>query len=155
MFSWLIGFILDSLPLWFWPVIAGTGLVMYFFAGVLSHIPFLSTYSKFIKPVGFVVFAGGLFMYGGAGVTEIYQARVKEMQNKIAVAEEQSRTANAQLAAKNAQKNKVIHDVQVVYKDRIKEITTKIDAECKLDPSVSKLLNDAATNPLTNNGGKK
>lgn len=154
MFSWLIGFILDSLPLWFWPVIAVTGLVMYFFAGVLSHIPFLKNYSVIIRPAGFVIFAGGLFMYGGAGVTEIYQARVKEMQEKVAVAEQKSKTANAQLAQKNAQKNKVIRDVQIVYKDRIKEITNKIDAECKLDSGVSKLLNDAATNPLTV-GGKK
>lgn len=154
MFSWLIGFILDSLPLWFWPVIAGTGFVMYFFAGVLSHIPFLKTYSIIIKPLGFVIFAGGLFMYGSAGVTEIYQARIKEMQDKIAVAERKSKTANSQLIAKNAQKNKVIRDVQLVYKDRIKEITTQIDAECKLDPSVTKLLNDASSNPLIA-GGKK
>ena len=44
-------------------------------------------------------------------------------------------------------KNKIIKDTQVVYRERIKEITKQIDAQCKVDPAVVKALNDASVDP--------
>jgi hypothetical protein len=87
-------------------------------------------------------------MFGGAGVTAIYQAQVDEMKAKIAKAEDESKSANSNLQTKIVTKTKLIHDRQVVVQEKIKEVQKQIDAECKLDPAVPKILNDAARNPL-------
>ena len=76
------------------------------------------------------------------------QAQIKAQEAKIAVAEQKSSDANALLAQKSSQHTKIIHDVQVVYKERIKEVEKKIDADCKVDPEAISILNGAAKNPL-------
>ena len=148
MFSWLIQEVLGNLPSWLWPAIAGGGFAIYFFSGILAHLPQFKPYAMFIKPIAGIIMVSGIFMYGGAGVTAIYQEELKDAQHKVELAEEKSNSANDLLAQKTQTKTKVIHDVQVVYKDRIKEITKTIDADCKFDVEASKILNDAAVNPI-------
>jgi len=148
MFSWIIELILSGLPAWLWPAVACAGIAIYAFAGIIGNFPTFKPYTFFIKPLGALVCVLGIFMFGGAGVTAIYQAQVDEMKAKIAKAEDESKTANTNLQTKIITKTKVIHDRQVVIQDRIVKDATKIDAECKLDPAVPKILNDAARNPL-------
>jgi len=148
MFSWLIEHILSNLPSWLWPVVAGAGATTYFLARIVDTFPTIKPYAFFVKPVSFAVMLVGVFMYGGAGITAIYQAQINEMQAKMAAAQTASTDANGNLHTKIVTKTKVIHDVQVVIKERIKEVEKKIDADCKLDPEATKILNDAAKNPL-------
>jgi hypothetical protein len=70
------------------------------------------------------------------------------MQHQVELAEQKSDSANNELRTKIVTKVQIIHDKQVVYQDRIKEITKEIDADCKFDRDASKILNDAAANPL-------
>jgi len=148
MFSWIIELILGGLPSWIWPAIAGGGFVVYSLSAVLGTFPAFKPYAMFIKPLGAVICVGGIFMFGGAGVTAIYQAQVEEMKHKVELAEQASKGANDLLAEKSKAKAKVVHDVTVVYRDRIKEVEKQIDADCKLDSEVPKIINDAARNPL-------
>ena len=148
MFSWIIELILSGLPEWLWPAVAGVGIIIYCFAGIVGNFPAFKPYAFFIKPLGFLIFVLGVFMFGGAGVTAIYQAQVDEMKAKIAKAEDESKSANSNLQTKIVTKTKLIHDRQVVVQEKIKEVQKQIDAECKLDPAVPKILNDAARNPL-------
>lgn len=148
MFTWMIDLILGGLPGWIWPVIAGGGFAVYSLASVIGHFPTFKPYALFIKPVGIIACVGGIFMWGGAGVTAIYQAQIEEMKHKVELAEEKSKSANDLLAEKSKQKAKIVHDVTVVYKERIKEVEKRIDADCKIDAEVPKILNDAARNPL-------
>jgi hypothetical protein len=148
MFSWLIQEVLGNLPSWLWPALAGGSFVINLLSGILSHLPQFKPWHAFIKPVSWIGILVGVFMYGGAGVTAIYQEELKDAQHKVELAEEKSNSANDLLAQKTQIKTKVIHDVQVVYKDRIKEVTKTIDADCKFDSEASKILNDAAVNPI-------
>lgn len=148
MFSWLINLVLGNMPIWIWPAVAGGGVVLYLLSGILSHIPECKPYAFIIKPLSVLAILAGVFMYGGAGVTAIYQAQIKDMQNKIDVAEAKSQTATAQVQTKIVTQTKVIHDKQIVYQDRIKQVTKEIDADCKFDKDASKIINDAATNPV-------
>ena len=148
MFAWILQLILGNVPSWAWPALAGAGFAIYLLSGILSHIPQFKPYAMFIKPVAGVTIVFGIFMYGGSGITAIYQDQIKEMEAKVAIAEQKSNDANNLLAANTTNKNKVIHDVQIVYKDRIKQVTKIIDADCKVDPQANKILNDAATNPV-------
>ena len=147
MFSWLIQEILGALPSWIWPALASVGVVVNLLSGVLAHLPQFKPWHTFIKPVSWLAIIFGIFMYGGAGVAAIYQAEIKDMENKVAVAQEKSNSVNTVVQTKIQQTTKVIHDTQVIYQDRIKEVTKEIDKDCKFDAAASKILNDAAVNP--------
>jgi len=73
------------------------------------------------------------------------------MEEKVAVAEQKSDDANKLIEQKSKQKIKIIHDRQIVYKERIKEIEKRIDQECKFDKDALDILNNAAVNPLKSN----
>jgi len=148
MFNWLLEQALGFLPVWIWPATAGAGTVVYFFSHILATFPNFKPYTAFIKPVAFITILVGVFMYGGAGVTEILQAQIKEQEAKIAVAQQASSDANTAVQTKIVTHTKVIHDTQVVYQEKIKEVEKKIDADCKVDPEAITILNGAAKNPL-------
>jgi len=148
MFNWLIEQALGTLPTWIWPALAGGATAVYFLAHIIGSFPNFKPYALFIKPVAFVLILVGVFMYGGAGVTEILQAQIKEQEAKIAVAQRASSDANTAVQTKIVTNTKVIHDTQIVYKERIKEVEKKIDADCRVDPEAISILNGAAKNPL-------
>ena len=130
MFDLVVHYALGNIPEWLWPALAGGCFVIWFFAGVISHIPQFSLYAKFIKPVAFVAMLTGVFMYGGAGVVAVYKADVLEAEHKAAIADEKAKAANAALAvsmANNAHliKGRAYGVQQIIIKDR-----DKINADC-------------------------
>ena len=160
MFSWLINESLGHLPLWLWPALAGGGLTIFFLAGILTHIPSTKPYAMFIKPVSFITFVFGVFMYGGAGVTAIYQAQILEMENKIKVAEQASQDANSKLAQAMANQEHLVRGRAYGVDKDIKANKAAIDAECKrLDDMAWRLYNrgvaNSATLPQDRTGSKK
>ena len=94
MFEFIIQHILANLPIWFWPAIACAGLLVYLLAGILTQFRSLKIYGWLIKPIGLVVFVLGVFMFGGAGVTAIWQEQIKEAQAKVDAAVLASKSAN-------------------------------------------------------------
>jgi hypothetical protein len=81
-----------------------------------------------------------------------WRSKVEEAQAKVAIAEKASADANAQLKNKIAKQVQVILDKQVVIQKEIQINKDSIDKECRLDPSVINILNDAAQNPYTKKG---
>ena len=150
MLTWLIEHTLLLLPTWFWFVVSGIGAVLYFFSGFIQAIPFAQAKlaGVSVKYIGLALLLVGIYLSGGAGVTALWKAEVKEMQDKIAVAESKSVAVNTQIETKVVERVKVIHDTQVVVQDRIIKEAAKMDAECKIDPEAISILNQAA-------GGKK
>jgi len=151
MFSFIINHIILNIPTWVWPAIAGAGYGAWIVTGILAHFPNIKPYAVIIKPICIVITIFGIFMYGGAGVISIYQAEIQAMEEKVAVAEQKSDDANKLIEQKSKQKIKIIHDRQIVYKERIKEIEKRIDQECKFDKDALDILNNAAVNPLKSN----
>jgi cell division protein FtsB len=149
MFGFIVDHFISNIPVWVWPFMAGAGFGVYMVAGVAGHFPALKPYAWIVKLLGGVVFVAGVFMFGGAGVTAIWQAQIAEQQAKIAAAVAQSQDANTKLEKLRKQKNKVIVQRQVVIHEQIKTIEKRIDAECKVDPAAVRILNDAAANPET------
>jgi hypothetical protein len=150
MLTWIIEHTLLLLPTWFWFVISGVGAVLYFFSGFIQAIPFaqakLAGYS--IKYIGLALLLGGIYLTGGAGVTALWKAEVKEMEAKVAKAEQESATANTQIQTVIQEKTKVIHDTQIIVQEKIVKDAAKMDATCVVDPIAIEDLNLAA-------GGKK
>ena len=150
MFSWLIEVFIFLLPTWVWPCMAVLGVAGYALSGVLANVPQLKGHSLVVKLACAAMIFIGIFMYGGAGVAEIYQARVQELQSKIAVAEQASKDATHEVQTKVVEHTKIIRKTKTEYLNRIQVVEKQLDAECPgLAPDVVDILNKAARNPFS------
>ena len=122
-----------------------------FYAGVIGtllgfvfNFGFLRPYRLFVQIIGVMLLVAGVYFKGGYEVEMQWRARVKEMEQKVAIAAEKSKTANAEIQTKIITKTKVIHDTKVITKQVLKEIEKRIDSECTISPDVVNILNAAA-----------
>jgi hypothetical protein len=144
--TWLFSFLPDALLNWiYWGIIAA-GLTGIFAGWISKWIPFYGNYIRFLKPIGVILLVLGVWLRGGYDTEMAWRAKVEEAQAKIAKAEEASKEANTKLEAERNKKAKVRTEYITTVKERIVEKQTQIDAECKLDPIVPQILNDAAKN---------
>lgn len=145
MLSWMLDLVLSHIPAWLWLVGSVTGIAVFLLSGILSHFPGVGVYAKFIKPVAGLLTLACVFMYGGAGVQAMWEAKVAAAQEMAAAAEAESAEANKKLDVERKKKQQVITQ----YVDRVKqEIVVQrevIDAKCEVPPEAIKILNDAAT----------
>jgi uncharacterized coiled-coil protein SlyX len=111
---------------------------------VLDSIPFVSTNAKAIQLASAVVLAIAIFFEGAINNESVWQARVKELELKVAKAETQSAEANGQLSKALAAKDKEIALAQAELKNRIRAGAAAMDAVCKIPSDVVAILNDAA-----------
>ena len=145
---WLFFWIIKAIPATFWLLLAISGTAVFFAAGILGKLPPFKAYTFWIKPLAVIAAVLGIFMYGGATLNDHYQTMIKELEARVKVAEEKSAAVNTVIEERVKVQTKVIRDTQVVYQDRIIESAGQIDSQCKLDPSVPQIHNDAATYPL-------
>ena len=148
---WQIMWMLALLPDWFWHILTLAGVIAVVAAWVLKRIPFVSQYNLILKIAGTGAVLFGVWMEGGIVNEAKWQAKVADMEAKVKVAEAKSEQANTDLSKKTKEKVKIVKEVQVVIKERIREVEKKIDADCKVDPEAISIINDAAKNQ----GGKK
>ena len=111
---------------------------------VLDSIPFVSTNAKAIQLASAVVLAIAVFFEGAISNESVWQARVKELELKVAKAETESAEANGKLSKQLAAKDKEIALAQAELKSRIRAGAAAMDAVCKIPSDVVSILNDAA-----------
>jgi hypothetical protein len=117
--------ILQWLPNWiFYAVlIAGVfGVAASYFIRFLSFIPFLYVYKTPIQLGSIAAIVIGTFMAGAIHDNEQWEARVREMEEKVAAAEAQSKEENIKIV------EKVVNKVQIV-KTRGQDIVKYVDRE--------------------------
>lgn len=144
MFGWLFDHIISGIPSFAWAFIVGAGAAGYVIAGVASRLPMISIYAKILRLISIAVFSAAMFMWGGSGITEVFQAQLAQKQSEIATATEKSNDANDHIKYVVVEKLKVIHDNAVSVKQDIKRDASAINSECKIVPQVIKDLNEAA-----------
>jgi hypothetical protein len=148
--------ILQWLPNWiFYAVLlAGVfGLVASYLIRFLSFIPFLYVYKTPIQLGSIAAIVIGTFMAGAIYDNDVWEARVKEMEEKVAAAEIQSKEENIKIV------EKVVNKVQIV-KTRGQDIVKYVDREvvkydtkfapggqCEIPKEFIKAINDAAEPP--------
>jgi hypothetical protein len=145
--QWMFDIIPDAILNWvYWAIIA-IGVSGMFAGWIGKGIPMYGRYIGFIKPIGIALVILGVWLRGGYDTEMAWRAKVEEAQAKVAKAEEASKAINTKLEAKIKEKQKVRVEYYNTVKERIVEKEKLIDAKCELDPSVTKILNDAAKNP--------
>ena len=150
---WMLSFVPDSLLFWIVNtilIVGAIGSFLSFFVlhKILNKFPALAPYHLLIQIVSIVLLVAGVYLKGGYGVEMAWRERVADLEAKIKVAEAKSEQANIDLAAKQKEKVKVVKEVQVVIKEKIVQVASKIDAECKVDPDAISIINDAAKNQV-------
>ena len=144
--------VLNFLPSWIhqaFVLIGFVGIIVSLFASFFSR--FLPTLLLIKLPLqiistGFLVF--GVYLWGGIANQEMWEAKVKEMQDKVAIAEQKSKEVNTKIQYKYIDKIKVVQEVQIVVQEKIKEVAVRIDSECKVTDEAVDILNTAAKNGM-------
>ena len=98
--------------------------------------------------IGILVLLAGVYLSGGYGVEMAWRDKVRELEEKIKVAESKSQEVKIQIQEKIVYKTKVVKEKETVYIDRIKEIAKEVDAKCEVDPRVIEELNKASEDPF-------
>ena len=143
-----MSFIPDAFLAWVVNTILIAGAVgfvaSFFFGFVLRYLPSLAPYRMIIQIVSIVLLVAGVYFKGGYGVEMSWRERVRELEEKIKIAEAKSVQANEDLEKVRKEKVKVIRDTKVVVQEKIVKVAEKLDSECKVDPQAVKILNEAA-----------
>ena len=87
-----------------------------------------------------------VYWKGGIAVEKEWRAKVEAAEQRAKVAEEKSAVANAQVKYVFLDRVKNVKDVQVVIQERIRDISVKIDDNCKVIPEVIDIHNQAVKN---------
>jgi hypothetical protein len=143
MFAWLVLNIIGHIPVWIWPTLALVAFLVYTFADTLRELPQVKPWSYLLIPTSLGTIFVSIFMWGSSGVTNIYQAQIKEVEHQRDVAVQAAKDASAQI--------RTIYVDRVVYvkaqtAQTIKELETvknKIDSKCNVDEAAINLLNEA------------
>ena len=148
--------------MWFLSVISPTALTLFvhavFISGIAisviglftSKIPPIASYGFLIKIVGIMLFLLGLYFEGGLQTELSWRARVAEMEQKVAAAEEKSKEENVKIVTKIVKKTELVRERgQDVIKYVDREVTkydTKFlpGGQCEIPKEFIKSLNDAA-----------
>jgi len=141
--TWMLGL----LPEWIWSLLLAAGVTALLAAWAFKFIPFVKQYTLPIQVAGTVATIVSVWFLGAAANEEKWQARVKEVEAKIAAAELKSKEKNIEI------QTRVVKQTQVI-KERGEDIIKYIDREvvkydntCPIPKEVIKALNDAAGVP--------
>jgi 4-hydroxyphenylpyruvate dioxygenase-like putative hemolysin len=106
-----------------------------------------------MRIIGYFILVLAIFLEGGLNNEKVWQARVKEVEAKLAIAEQQSKEENVKIVNKVVTKTQIIRtkgDDIVKYIDReIVKYDTKFapGGQCEIPKEFIKAINDAAEAP--------
>jgi hypothetical protein len=136
--------ILSFLPDWIFHLIVIAGILGLLASTFFGFIPFIKQYTLPVKIISILLLVLGVWFEGAISNNNAWLEKVHALEKKVAEAEIKSAQANTALTSAIAEKNKAVAKVQSELKNKIREISTTIDAECKVSPEVVKVLNEAA-----------
>jgi hypothetical protein len=148
---WMLAFVPDAI---LYTVVIGimfTGIALYALSFFTKFIPPLIPYSGIARIIGTLLLVGGIYFYGSYSTEMSWRNKVAELEQKVAVSEQQSKDANNKIQTVVKEKIKYVKETQVVIQEHIKTVEAKIDSMCKVAPEAVDILNEAAATP----GAKK
>lgn len=93
-----------------------------------------------------------VYFYGSYNTEQEWRQRMAQAKTVVEQKQLDAKKATVKIKRVYITKEKIIRETQVVVQERIREVEKLIDAECKIDPVVINIHNQAARNPLE---GKK
>jgi hypothetical protein len=139
--------ILKFLPDWIFYAIFVVGLIGFAATYLLKYIPipFIYMYRKPIQIGSLLAIVFGTFMSGAIYDNEAWLYRVKEIEAKVAKAEEESKVANTKIDNKVETAKQKIVQKQIIVKQYIDREVVKYDNTCVIPKEFVEIHNKAAT----------
>lgn len=139
--------ILKFLPDWIFYGIFLVGVIGFAVTYLFKYIPvpFIYMYRKPIQIGSVLAIIFGTFMSGAIYDNESWEARVREMEAKVAKAEQQSKEENEKINDKVEKVKEKIVQKQVVVKQYIDREVVKYDNSCVIPKEFIDVHNKAAT----------
>ena len=132
--------ILQWLPNWFFYAILIAGL-----AGLMLSRFVPALYRSVVQAAALAAFVFGVFMSGSIYDNEAWKERVREMEDKVAKAEQQSKEANAAIDSKMEQFQKVQAEKKSYMQNFISQEVVKYNESCVIPVEFIEIVNKAAT----------
>ena len=144
--GWMISLIPDSIFIWITYFLMAAGLGLYVLSKLVAWLPIISRYKTPAEVLGVLILVAGSYLFGSYGTEMAWRQKVKDLEEKVAKAEAESKQTNSIIQTKIVTKVKEIK----VFQDRIKEIIIEkekiIDAQCKVSDEALEILNASAQN---------
>ena len=139
--------ILSWLPNWIFYGMVLIGVIGFAATYLFKYIPvpFIYMYRKPIQIGSMLAIIFGTFMSGAIYDNEAWEIRVKEMEAKVAKAEQQSKEANTVIESKVEKAKEKIVQKQIVVKQYIDREIVKYDNTCVIPKEFVEVHNKAAT----------
>jgi len=144
--QWMLQMIPDSIFVWITYLLFVVGAGAYVASKLVTWLPMLGRYRLPAELLGVVVLMLASYFYGQVS----YREAIAELKQKIAVAEQQSKTANQELERRTQQHIKEIREVKNANKTIIRETAGRqIDTQCSLPRSAVSLHDSASRNEVS------
>ena len=146
---WMFSLLPDSIFVMLTYAIFAVGLLLYIASKMVQWIPIMAQYRVPAELVGVVCLCAGAYFFGWRGNEEHWLAKIKELEQKVAIAESRSREVNTVIETKIVTKIKVIKETVYANKEIIREVAgAQLDSQCTLPQSSVVLLNSASRNEV-------
>jgi len=145
---WMLSFLPDAFLVWIINIVLLAGIVgttvSILFKVAIRWIPWIIPYRTLLQIISIALLLAGVYFKGGLAIEQEWRARVKDLEAKVAISEEQAKAANTKIEKVYIDRVKVVKDTQIVIQEKLKTVEVKVDAECKIVPEAISILNDAA-----------
>ena len=142
---WLLKF----LPDWIFHAVLVVGVMAMAVSFVLRFIPFVTAYRLPIQAVGLVLIVLGVWFEGAMSNEAAWQARVHEMEQKVATAEVKSAQENVRIVTQVVTRIQTIKDTTNANTRYLEtQVAQDLDRECTLTNASVMLHNSASQNEV-------
>jgi NADH:ubiquinone oxidoreductase subunit 6 (subunit J) len=141
---WQIMWMLSLIPAWLWHILLGVSLVTIAATYLLRMIPFMATNAIQLRFVAVLLLTLTVWMEGGIANEAKWQARVQELEARVAAAEKAAVEANGRIETVYVDRIEVVKEIQYVVRKDIANSASSLDANCRIIPEAVKILNQAA-----------
>ena len=148
---WQIMWMFNLMPDWFYHLIVILSVLGLIVASVLKFVPFVSTYRLPIQVISTLLLVFGVWMEGGIVNEAKWEARVKELEEKVKIAEEKSTEKNVEIQERVVTQTKVVKEkgrdiIQYIDREVVKkEEVVKFIENCPIPKDIIDAHNAAAT----------
>jgi len=125
------------------------GVIVSFFIlePVLKFIPPLRAYSKLFQIASVIILTLGVYLFGGMKTEQVWRERVKELEVKVAIAEEKSKKLNFVIETKVITKTKIVKERGRDIIEYVDREVIKYDSQCIIPKEFIKAFNDSVEKP--------
>jgi NADH:ubiquinone oxidoreductase subunit 6 (subunit J) len=140
---WQIMWMLGLIPAWLWHILLGVSLVTIAATYFLRMIPFMSANAIQLRFVAVLLLTLTVWMEGGIANEAKWQARIQELEARVAAAEKQAAETNTKIETVYVDRVEVVKEIQYVVRKDVERAATELDANCRVSPRAIELLNQA------------